>query len=188
MRYGLLADIHGNLPALESALASLRRLGVDRYLVAGDVVGYGPFPNECVAAVADLDAVCDRRKPRPDRAGRTERRAVHPAGTEEPRLDEKRSRRRSSGLPGSPPPPRASRRKDRHRARVSRRPERVHASAPSRRSTQLGRLATESPAVRFLVLGHTHRPWACDEAGTAAGPALDGRLSLGTITLGAQPR
>jgi predicted phosphodiesterase len=58
MRYGLLADVHGNLDALRAVLRALERHGVDRYLVAGDLVGYGPYPNECVAAVAELPATC----------------------------------------------------------------------------------------------------------------------------------
>ena len=58
MRYGVLADIHGNLHALEAALPVLERAGVDRYICAGDLVGYGPFPNECVEAISNLGAVC----------------------------------------------------------------------------------------------------------------------------------
>jgi len=58
MRYGILADIHANLPALEAAVGVLQRRGVDRFLVAGDLVGYGPFPNECIALVRELDATC----------------------------------------------------------------------------------------------------------------------------------
>jgi len=58
MRYGLIADIHGNLHALRTALAQLERAEVERYIVAGDIVGYGPHPNECVELVAGLDADC----------------------------------------------------------------------------------------------------------------------------------
>jgi predicted phosphodiesterase len=58
MRYGVLADVHGNLDALSAVLHALKRQGVDRYLVAGDLVGYGPYPNACVAAVAELPASC----------------------------------------------------------------------------------------------------------------------------------
>jgi predicted phosphodiesterase len=58
MRYGLLADVHGNLDALRAVVNALDHHGVDRYLVAGDLVGYGPYPNECVAAVAELPASC----------------------------------------------------------------------------------------------------------------------------------
>jgi predicted phosphodiesterase len=58
MRYGVLADIHGNLHALRAVLAETERQGVDRHLVAGDLVGYGGEPNECVEVVAGLDGVC----------------------------------------------------------------------------------------------------------------------------------
>ncbi len=54
----MLADIHANVDALRAALVLLRREGVDGYLSAGDLVGYGPFPNECVELVSDLGAVC----------------------------------------------------------------------------------------------------------------------------------
>ena len=56
MRYGVIADVHGNLEALRPVLRAIDREGVDGYLVAGDLVGYGPHPNECVAAVAELGA------------------------------------------------------------------------------------------------------------------------------------
>jgi predicted phosphodiesterase len=58
MRYGVIADVHGNLDALREVLRAMAREGVDGYLVAGDLVGYGPYPNECVAAVAELSATC----------------------------------------------------------------------------------------------------------------------------------
>jgi predicted phosphodiesterase len=58
MRYGVLADVHGNLDALRAVLRAIEREGVDGFLVAGDLVGYGAYPNECVAAVAELAATC----------------------------------------------------------------------------------------------------------------------------------
>jgi predicted phosphodiesterase len=58
MRYGLLADVHANLAALQAVLQQLAGASVDRYVVAGDLVGYGPNPNECVEAIAELDPVC----------------------------------------------------------------------------------------------------------------------------------
>jgi predicted phosphodiesterase len=58
MRYGVIADVHGNLDALRAVLSAIEREGVDQFLVAGDLVGYGPYPNECVAAVAELAATC----------------------------------------------------------------------------------------------------------------------------------
>jgi predicted phosphodiesterase len=58
MRYGVLSDIHGNYFALQAAIEALRREGVDGWICAGDLVGYGPQPNECVQAVAELSACC----------------------------------------------------------------------------------------------------------------------------------
>lgn len=58
MRLGLLADVHANLHALEAALGRLAGEGVDAYICAGDLVGYGPAPNECVARVTALPGVC----------------------------------------------------------------------------------------------------------------------------------
>lgn len=42
MRIAVLADVHGNLPALEAVLDDARRHGVDRLVVNGDVVNRGP--------------------------------------------------------------------------------------------------------------------------------------------------
>lgn len=58
MRIGLLADVHANLPALQAALHHLETQGVDTVLVAGDLVGYGASPNECVELLAGRGAVC----------------------------------------------------------------------------------------------------------------------------------
>lgn len=57
MRYAVLADVHGNLPALEAAVAVLEHERTDAWIHAGDAVGYGPWPNECVRLLASLDAV-----------------------------------------------------------------------------------------------------------------------------------
>ncbi len=57
-RIGLLADVHGNLHALRVVLDEIRRADVDSVVCAGDLVGYGPYPNECVEAVADIGAAC----------------------------------------------------------------------------------------------------------------------------------
>ncbi len=53
---GALYDIHGNLPALEAVLREGRAMGVERWVVGGDVL-LGPMPLECLAL---LDA-----EPRP---------------------------------------------------------------------------------------------------------------------------
>lgn len=45
MLYGIIADIHSNLEAFEVVLRELR--DVNRLICLGDIVGYGPNPNEC---------------------------------------------------------------------------------------------------------------------------------------------
>lgn len=56
MRLGILSDVHANLPALDAVLTTLERLRVDRYVCLGDIVGYGPFPEECLTKVRDLSS------------------------------------------------------------------------------------------------------------------------------------
>ena len=48
MRLGILSDIHGNIGALESAWATLSSASCDKIVCAGDVVGYGARPAECI--------------------------------------------------------------------------------------------------------------------------------------------
>lgn len=55
LRLGLICDVHANLAALEVALRALDRAGVDRIVCGGDLVGYGPQPNECVALLAERE-------------------------------------------------------------------------------------------------------------------------------------
>jgi predicted phosphodiesterase len=49
MRYALISDIHGNLPALNAVLADVAAKDeVDGVYHLGDLVGYSPWPNEVV--------------------------------------------------------------------------------------------------------------------------------------------
>jgi diadenosine tetraphosphatase ApaH/serine/threonine PP2A family protein phosphatase len=54
MRYLVLTDIHANLEALDACLADAASHGYDATLVLGDLVGYGPDPNDVVARVQAL--------------------------------------------------------------------------------------------------------------------------------------
>lgn len=57
MTWGVLADIHSNQEALDAVLAALRGQGAEGYVCCGDIVGYGPSPNEVVETVGSLPAV-----------------------------------------------------------------------------------------------------------------------------------
>lgn len=50
-RIAILSDIHGNLEALTTILQQIQGMNIELLLCLGDVVGYGPFPNECVQHV-----------------------------------------------------------------------------------------------------------------------------------------
>ena len=58
MRVAVVSDIHSNLHALEAALAAIEADAPDELWCLGDVVGYGPRPNECCAAIAERADVC----------------------------------------------------------------------------------------------------------------------------------
>ena len=45
MLTAFMSDIHGNLPALEAAVADARARGAEQIITAGDITGYGPFAN-----------------------------------------------------------------------------------------------------------------------------------------------
>jgi diadenosine tetraphosphatase ApaH/serine/threonine PP2A family protein phosphatase len=55
MRYAIFSDVHANLEALEAVLAKIDELAeekpIDQVWFLGDLVGYGPNPNECIALV-----------------------------------------------------------------------------------------------------------------------------------------
>lgn len=47
VRIGVVSDIHSNLAALDAVLRALQP--IDQLWCLGDIVGYGPRPNECIA-------------------------------------------------------------------------------------------------------------------------------------------
>jgi predicted phosphodiesterase len=165
MRYGVLADIHGNLHALERVLEELRRVGVDRYLVAGDLVGYCAFPNECVDRVRELDPVCVAGNHDLIALGRlSDERCIRLARltlrwTAEVLSDD--SRAYLDALPS--------------RVTVEGGVTVAHGSLDdpqeyvvrgSQAVEQLRRVRDDG--AQILVLGHTHRAWACDARGSVA--------------------
>lgn len=77
-RWGVLADIHGNLPALERALASFERRQVERIAVLGDNLGRGDSDRcvELIRRVAEVSVVGNRDLDWKDRAGKAVREYV----------------------------------------------------------------------------------------------------------------
>jgi predicted phosphodiesterase len=173
MRYGVLADIHGNLHALRAVLDALEELHVDGLLCAGDVVGYGPQPNECVELLADLGVVTvagnhdlmalgvlgdDRCDPLARETMGWTRAALDPA-----------SRRYLQDLPTVTEVPDVA-----VVAHGSLDDPQAYVRDPAAVRDQLERSAATHPGADTLVLGHTHVAFASDGI-AALRPACDGR-------------
>lgn len=177
MRYGVISDVHGNLFALKAAVSRLEREGVDGWLCLGDVIGYGPHPNECVETIAELGAV-----------------AV--AGNHEliilKRLTDSRSGRLAQETQGWT----RSVLRDDCRAYLGRLPTVVSANGfvlthgslddpeeyltrSSQAIDQLARLDAEHGSARLLLVGHTHRPWAYSAELGAVDSAPEAVVPLG---------
>ncbi len=51
----VITDIHGNLAALQAALSRIEELEIEQIYCGGDLVGYGPHPNEVCELIADRE-------------------------------------------------------------------------------------------------------------------------------------
>ncbi|MDQ4081843.1 MAG: metallophosphatase family protein, partial [Actinomycetota bacterium] len=58
MRACVISDIHANLHALEAVLRAVKDEAPDEIWCLGDLVGYGPRPNDCCRLVAESVDVC----------------------------------------------------------------------------------------------------------------------------------
>jgi diadenosine tetraphosphatase ApaH/serine/threonine PP2A family protein phosphatase len=57
MRYAIISDLHSNIEALESVLEYADKIGVDKYICLGDVVGYNACPKEVLDRLRGLNPV-----------------------------------------------------------------------------------------------------------------------------------
>jgi predicted phosphodiesterase len=59
MIYGIIADIHGNLEALNSVLKRIKsnKEKIERIICLGDIVGYGANPAECINITEKISGV-----------------------------------------------------------------------------------------------------------------------------------
>lgn len=157
-RYGVISDVHGNLPALRVALDRLQAAGMDRLLCLGDVIGYGPYPVECTTLVASYDPVAV--------AGNHERVALGLLSDESCSSAARESLRWTTAVLTAEA-----------RARLAQwplvatepglllahgSPQRVdeYVRTEARAGELLSELAAQRPTARVLLLGHTHQAWA----------------------------
>ncbi len=57
-KIAILGDLHANLSALEAVLSLLDLEGITEIYCVGDVVGYGPRPNEVIEILRDREVRC----------------------------------------------------------------------------------------------------------------------------------
>ena len=54
MKYAVLSDIHGNLPALQAVLEDAKQRNIDHFIIAGDYCLSGPWPDDCIQTVMEI--------------------------------------------------------------------------------------------------------------------------------------
>jgi predicted phosphodiesterase len=157
MRYGVLADIHGNYFALRAAIEALRREGVDGWICAGDVVGYGPQPNECVQAIAELEVCCVAGNHELVLLGRLPEQRCSRLARETIRWTRgvlrEDCRSYLAALPTVASAPGLV------VAHGSLDDPQEYVLRDSQAAQQLDKLALQHPQASLLILGHTHRGW-----------------------------
>jgi predicted phosphodiesterase len=57
MRYGIFADVHSNLEALDTVIKAYQKEAIDKYLCVGDVVGYATNLKECIQIVKSVTMI-----------------------------------------------------------------------------------------------------------------------------------
>jgi predicted phosphodiesterase len=58
MKLAIISDIHSNLEALEAALHDIKTQNVSAIYCTGDLVGYGPNPNEVIDLLMRNNVKC----------------------------------------------------------------------------------------------------------------------------------
>jgi len=58
MKIAIISDIHANFEALKAVLAEIKKKSVDEIWCLGDVVDYGPSPNECCQLIKEKAKYC----------------------------------------------------------------------------------------------------------------------------------
>jgi putative phosphoesterase len=55
---GIISDVHANVIALEAALQAMKDKGATTIICLGDLVGYGPSPNETIDLIRQENVMC----------------------------------------------------------------------------------------------------------------------------------
>jgi predicted phosphodiesterase len=179
VRIALLADVHGNLHALDAVLERLADEGVEAYVCAGDLVGYGPAPDECIARIAALPGVCVVGNHDLIALGRLTTDRCIPLAEESlqwtaSRLDPA-SRSYLESLPATAAMGSVT------VAHGSLSDPQEYVRRPDQFASQFRELALRAPNAEILVLGHTHQPLA---VGERRGVLLRGEAGIAALSAG----
>ncbi|MCM1120700.1 MAG: metallophosphoesterase [bacterium] len=55
MRFAIVSDIHGNLPALNAVIEDAGKNNIDTFIFVGDYCLSNPYPDECISRIRSLD-------------------------------------------------------------------------------------------------------------------------------------
>jgi len=58
LRLAIIADVHGNIAALQCVMDDIRKEGIDNLIVLGDLVMLGPDPESVMCTVHELNPIC----------------------------------------------------------------------------------------------------------------------------------
>ncbi|MDP2341065.1 MAG: metallophosphoesterase family protein [Deltaproteobacteria bacterium] len=153
----LIADVHGNLEALDAVLADIdRRAPGARIVCAGDVVGYGPDPEACLDRLLERDALIVRGNHEEMVLGwRDTTQCVHAGIVASAWTRDRLSLRALTVIAGLPAVVDAG-----HGIVVCHGDlddAGTYVSDAPRAASALERLRVSHPSARILVCGHTHR-------------------------------
>ncbi len=57
MNIGFISDIHSNFEALRAVLSFFKKEKVEQVICAGDIIGYGAEPNECIETIKNVSVL-----------------------------------------------------------------------------------------------------------------------------------
>ena len=58
MKIAVMSDVHGNLEALDAVLEDVYSQRIEKIVCIGDLIGYGPNPEEVIQKIRQIDVCC----------------------------------------------------------------------------------------------------------------------------------
>ncbi len=182
MRIGIISDIHGNLEALVRVLSTINYLQCDLIYCLGDIVGYGPFPNECIDLVRERCAMVVRGNHDSGVTGDTPYEQFNQFGVAAIKWTRKHITRRNADYLKRLPFMRVHQNVTIAHASPDQPAEWTYVTTTAAAVKAFGAFATS-----VCFIGHTHIPVVIGEDGTVNNPRPDCRYLINVGSVG-QPR